>query len=146
LSTLGWHSHALWAERLTRLRLDARQAAMLLHVAAAEGKPQQVLVRALRIPASRVVALVDDLEERKLLQRRGDPADRRVRKLHLTPQGRRLVRQLSELSTAHEAQLCTGLEPAECEQLIVLLRKAAKGVHLSPNVHAGLGGGDWRGP
>src|SRR5436309_6558258 len=95
LSTMGWHSHALWAERLTRLRLDVRQAAMLLHVAAAEGKPQQILVRALRIPASRVVALVDDLEERRLLQRRGDPADRRVRKLHLTLQGKRVVRQLA---------------------------------------------------
>jgi hypothetical protein len=57
LSTLGWHSHALWSERLSRLQLDVRQAAVLLHVAAAEGKPQQVVVRALRIPASRVVAL-----------------------------------------------------------------------------------------
>jgi len=146
LSTLGWHSHALWAERLVRLRLDARQAAMLLHVAAAEGKPQQVLVRALRIPASRVVALVDDLEQRRLLQRRADAADRRVRNLHLTPQGKRVVRQLTELSTAHEAQLCGGLKPAEREQLLVLLRKAASGLRISPTVHSGLAGGEWRGP
>jgi len=145
LSTLGWHSQALWTERLTRLRLDVRQAAMLLHVAAAEGKPQQVLVRALRIPASRVVALVDDLEERRLLQRRGDPADRRVRKLHLTPQGKRVVRQLAELSATHEAHLCAALEPAECQQLIHLLRKSAAALHLSPRVHSGLGGGEWRG-
>src|SRR5438445_13580030 len=124
LSTRGWPSHALWSERLSRLGLDVRQAAMLLHVAAAEGKPQQVLVRSLRIPASRVVALVDDLEQRRLLQRRGDPADRRVRNLHLTPQGKRLVRQLTELSSAHEAQLCGGLEPGSasnccccCEKL-----------------------------
>jgi DNA-binding MarR family transcriptional regulator len=142
LSTLGYHSHALWAERLVRLRLDTRQAAMLLHVAAAEGKPQQVLVRALRIPASRVVALVDDLEQRRLLQRRGDPADRRVRRLHLTPQGKRVVGQLAERSAAHEAQLCAGLEPGEREQLLLLLRKAASGLQLSPNVHSGLGGDD----
>ena len=146
LSTLGWHSHALWAERLKQLRLDAREAAMLLHVASAEGKPQQVLVRALRIPASRVVALVDDLEQRRLLQRRGDPADRRVRKLHLTPQGRRVVRQLTEVSRAHEAALSAGLEPAEREQLVRLLRKSATALHLSLNIHAGLAGGDWRGP
>jgi DNA-binding MarR family transcriptional regulator len=146
LSTLGWHSHALWAERLARLRLDTRQAAMLLHVAAVEGKPQQVLVRALRIPASRVVALVDDLEQRRLLQRRGDPADRRVRKLHLTPQGKRVVRQLAELAAAHEAQLCGGLESGERAQLLLLLRKAASGLQLSPNVHSGLGGGEWQGP
>jgi DNA-binding MarR family transcriptional regulator len=119
---------------------------MLLHVAAAEGKPQQVLVRALRIPASRVVALVDDLEERRLLQRRGDPADRRVRKLHLTPQGKCVVRQLAELSGAHEAHLCAPLAPSECEELVRLLQKTAAGLHLSPSVHSGLAGGEWRGP
>jgi len=146
LSTLGWHSHARWAERLERLRLDVRQAAMPLHVAAAEGKPQQVLVRTLRMPASRVVALVDDLEQRRLLQRRGDPADRRVRKLHLTRQGKRVVRHLAESSAAHEAQLCAGFEPAEREQLLLLLRKAASGLHLSQNVHCGLAGGESRGP
>jgi MarR family protein len=80
---------------------------MLLHVASAEGRPQQLLVRALRIPASRVVALVDDLEHRRLLQRHGDPSDRRVRRLHLTPQGKRIVRELSELSAAHEAALAS---------------------------------------
>ena len=146
LSTLGWQSHALWSERLSRLQLDTRQAAMLLHVAAAEGKPQQLLVRALRIPASRVVALVDDLEQRRLLQRRGDPSDRRVRRLHLTPQGKRVVRQLSELSAAHETALSAGLAPVDREQLLALLRNLATGLHLSSNVHAGLGGAEWRGP
>jgi len=139
LSTLGWHSRALWSERLSRLRLDVRQAAMLLHVAAAEGKPQQVLVRSLRIPASHVVALVDDLEQRRLLQRRGDPADRRVRRLHLTLQGRRVVRQLADVSALHEAALSVGLAPDEREQLMVLLRRLATGPHLSPTVHSGLG-------
>lgn len=119
---------------------------MLLHVASAEGRPQQLLVRALRIPASRVVALVDDLEHRRLLQRRGDPSDRRVRRLHLTPQGKRVVRQLSELSAAHETALSAGLAPEEHAQLVALLRKLAIGLHLSPTVHSGLGGGEWHGP
>jgi DNA-binding MarR family transcriptional regulator len=146
LSTLGWHSHALWSERLARLQLDTRAAAMLLHVASAEGRPQQVLVRALRIPASRVVALVDDLEHRRLLQRRADPSDRRVRRLHLTPQGKRVVRQLSEFSAAHETALSAGVTPEERQQLLALLRKLATALHLSPNIHAGLAGGEWRVP
>jgi DNA-binding MarR family transcriptional regulator len=90
--------------------------------------------------------LVDELERRRLLQRRSDPADRRVRRLHLTPQGRRMVRQLAEVSAAHEQGLCVGLEPAEREHLVWLLRKAAAGLHLSPNVHSGLAGGEWRSP
>src|SRR5438067_13435530 len=124
LSTLGFHSHAVWAERLAPLGLDNRQAAMLLQVAAAEGQPQLALARALKIPPSRVVALVDDLERRLLLQRRSDPADRRVRTLHLTPQGRQMARQLAQASAAHELALCAGLDAREREHLVVLLRKA----------------------
>src|SRR6184192_1907593 len=146
LSTLGFHSHAVWAERLLPLGLDSRQAAMLLQVPAAEGQPQQALARALKIPPSRVVALVDELERRRLLRRRGDPADRRVRTLHLTPQGRQMVRQLVQASSAHEEGLCAGLDAAERAHLVSLLRKAATGLDLSDTVHSGLTEGEWRRP
>jgi DNA-binding MarR family transcriptional regulator len=146
LSTLGFHSHAVWATRLEPLGLDSRQAAMLLQIAAQHGKPQQALSRALGIPPSRVVALVDDLEQRKLLRRRADPADRRVRALHLTATGRRVVRELATISAAHEHGLCVGLEADERAQLVELLRKAASGLSLSATVHSGLAGGEWRQP
>jgi len=146
LSTLGFHSHAVWAKRLEPLGLDSRQAAMLLQIAAQHGKPQQALSRALGIPPSRVVALVDDLEQRKLLRRRADPADRRVRTLHLTVAGRRAVRDLAAIAAAHEDALCIGLADNERAQLVELLRKAARGLDLSETVHSGLGGGDWRQP
>jgi len=146
LSTLGFYSHAVWAERLVPLGLDSRQANMLLQVAAAEGEPQLALARALKIPPSRVVVLVDDLERRRLLRRRGDPADRRVRTLHLTPQGKEVVRRLAEVVAAHEDGLCVGLDAGEREQLVLLLRKAAAGLGLSDTVHSGLAGGEWRRP
>jgi DNA-binding MarR family transcriptional regulator len=106
LSTLGFRSHTVWAERLAPFGLDARQAAMLLQIARAEGRSQQALARALKIPPSRVVALVDELERRHLLRRRGDRTDRRVRTLHLTPEGRTMVQRLAELSVEHESWLC----------------------------------------
>jgi DNA-binding MarR family transcriptional regulator len=146
LSTLGYHSHIVWAERLVPLGLDSRQAAMLLQVAAVEGHPQLALARALRIPPSRVVALVDELERRQLLERRGDPADRRVRTLHLTPAGRQMVRRLADVAAAHEEGLSEGLDAAEREHLVRLLRKTAASLGLSDTVHAGLGGRDWRQP
>jgi DNA-binding MarR family transcriptional regulator len=146
LSTLGFRSGMVWAERLAPLGLQVRQAAMLLQVAAAEGQPQQALARALKVPPSRVVALVDDLERQRLLERRGAPADRRVRTLHLTPQGRQMVRQLAAVSAAHEAGLCAGLDAGERAQLVLLLRKAAAGLGLSDTVHSGLAGGEWRRP
>jgi DNA-binding MarR family transcriptional regulator len=144
LSTLGFRSHAVWAERLAPLGLDSRQAAMLLHVAGAEGQSQQALAQALKIAPSRVVALVDDLERRRLISRRSDPADRRVRTLHLTSEGWAMVEQLAALSAAHEEGLSVGLDPDEREQLIALLKKLARGLELSDTVHAGLAGGEWQ--
>jgi DNA-binding MarR family transcriptional regulator len=146
LSTLGYRSHEVWDERLVPLGLNSRQTNMLLQVAAAEGRPQLNLARALKIPPSRVVALVDDLERRGLLRRRGDPADRRVRTLHLTPDGKELVLRLREVVAAHEAGLCVGLEPGEREQLLVLLRKTAAGLGLSATAHSGLAGKEWKRP
>jgi DNA-binding MarR family transcriptional regulator len=146
LSTLGFRSQSLWAERLVPLGLDKRQANMLLQVAAAEGKPQLALARALAIPPSRVVVLVDDLERRGLIRRQGDPADRRVRTLHLTPEGKQMVRRLAEVAAAHEAGLCVGLDAREREQLVSLLRKAATGLGLSHTAHSGLAGGEWKRP
>jgi DNA-binding MarR family transcriptional regulator len=145
LSTLGYRSHAVWKERLAPLGLDSRQAAMLLHIAGAEGRSQQALAQALNIPPSRVVALVDDLERRRLLTRQPDPTDRRVRTLHLTPDGRTMVQQLADVSAAHERALCVGLDDAEREQLLTLLTTLARGLELSYTVHAGLAGEEWQG-
>jgi DNA-binding MarR family transcriptional regulator len=144
LSTLGYRSHDVWEERLVPLGLSSRQANMLLQVAAVEGRPQRDLARALKIPPSRVVSLVDDLERRRLLRRRGDPADRRVRTLHLTPAGKEMVRRLGEVVAAHESGLCVGLQPREREQLLALLRKMAAGLGLSPTAHSGLAGREWK--
>jgi len=143
LSTLGFRSHEMWAERLVPLGLDSRQAAMLLNVARAEGRSQQALAQALKIPPSRVVVLVDDLERRNLLQRRADPADRRIRLLHLTPDGRAMVERLARVAAEHDDWLSVGLDEAERDQLVALLRKAAAGLELSGTVHSGLAGGEW---
>jgi len=144
LSTLGYRSHELWEGRLAPLGLSSRQANMLLQVAAAEGRPQLDLARALRIPPSRVVSLVDDLERRRLLRRRGDPTDRRVRTLHLTSPGRHMVSRLAAIVAAHEEELSLGLEAAERQQLLHLLRKAATGLGLSSTAHSGLAGREWK--
>jgi DNA-binding MarR family transcriptional regulator len=149
LSTLGYQSHAVWEERLEPLGLSSRQAATLIHVARAQGRSgqsQQMLARLLRIAPSRVVALVDELERRGLLRRRTDRADRRVRTLRLTAQGKVLVRVLAEVTDAHEAWLLAGLNDAEREHLLTLLKKVAAGLDVSETAHTGLDGPDWRRP
>jgi DNA-binding MarR family transcriptional regulator len=138
LSQLGFHSTRLWKDRLAPLGIDPRHVVLLHHVAAAEGQSQQALGRAMQIPPSRMVALVDELEREGLLQRRPSPADRRAHALHLTGAGRRLLDRLMQVSAEHETQLCTGLTQAERHRLISLLSRIAAEQGLPAGVHPGV--------
>jgi DNA-binding MarR family transcriptional regulator len=137
LSQLGYHSSRRWKARLAPLGLDPRHVMLLRRLAADEGRSQQALGDALQIPPSRMVALVDALEQRGLVMRQPSPNDRRVRTLHLTQEGRRLLGKVMEISLEHEQQFCRGLRPAEREQLITLLNRLAAGHGLAEGVHPG---------
>lgn len=137
LSQLGYHSSRRWKARLAPLGLDPRHVMVLRRLAGDEGRSQQALGEVLQIPPSRMVALVDALEQRGLLKRRLSPNDRRVRILHLTQEGRRLLGTVMEISLEHEQQLCAGLQPAEREQLITLLNRVAAKQGLAEGIHPG---------
>jgi DNA-binding MarR family transcriptional regulator len=137
LSQLGYYSSRRWKARLAPLDLDPRHVLVLRRLAGGEGRSQQALGEALQIPPSRMVALVDDLEQRGLLTRRLSPSDRRVRTLRLTQEGRRLLSRVMEISLEHEQELCRGLPPAEREQLLTLLSRVAAKQGLAEGVHPG---------
>jgi DNA-binding MarR family transcriptional regulator len=141
LSQVGFHSSRLWRERMERLGLDSREVVLLRHVGAAEGQSQHALAQALQIPPSRMVALVDGLEQRGLLERRPIPGDRRVRALHLSRKGRSVLRKVMDASAEHEAELSVGLDPSEREQLIALLSRIAAEQKLPTGVHPGVAEG-----
>src|SRR5256885_17238197 len=91
LSSLGYAVSRRFSQTLAPLQLEPREFALLRAVRAAEGQTQQAIAAALRIPASRMVAVVDALERRGLLERRHNPRDRRARELHLTASGDELL-------------------------------------------------------
>ena len=140
LSQVGFHSARLWRERLAPLGVDPQLVLVLRHVAAEEGRSQQALGLALRIAPSRMVGLLDDLEERGLVERRANPQDRRARAVHVTPAGSRLLRRVMELSKRHEDDVCRGLSAGERRELVGLLARIADEQGLSPGVHPGVEG------
>ena len=121
LSQLGFQSSRLWRERLDALGLDPREVAVLRYVASSEGQSQRAIGNAMRVPASRMVALVDALERRTLIERRPRTGDRRAFALFPTREGRQLLGKITEVSARHEAELCAGLTPVERRRLIALL-------------------------
>ena len=138
LVQLGTHAHRRFAERLAALELHPRHFGMLSHLAASEGQSQQALSVALGIHRSAVVALVDDLEQRGLAERRRDPVDRRAYTLYLTPAGRDLLADLKRIAVEHETELLTALDASERSQLISLLQRVAESQGLAAGVHPNL--------
>ena len=91
LAQLGAHATALFAERIAALDLTPPQAGFLRLVATEPGSSQQAIAGRLGIAPSRLVPIVDGLEERGLIERRRDPGDRRNHALYLTAEGGRFM-------------------------------------------------------
>ncbi len=132
LVQLGFLAARQFGELLAPLGLEQRQAGMLVRLAAREGTSQQALANLLGLNATRMVFLVDELEQRGLVERRRNPADRRSHALYLTDRGRDALRQARQAMAVHERSLGAALTEAERGQLIGLLRKVAAGQGVSP--------------
>jgi DNA-binding MarR family transcriptional regulator len=140
LSQVGIHASRRFAERIAEVDLTPPLFRILNLVDAAEGKSQQAIGEAIEVPASRMVALVDELEQRGLVERRPDPADRRVRALYLTRKGRKTLSRGREIAREHEEDLTRGLAAADRERLVALLQKMVDEQTLGKGVHPGLAG------
>ncbi|GAB3622167.1 hypothetical protein GCM10027418_02490 [Mariniluteicoccus endophyticus] len=95
----------------------------LLREAGDDGLSQRAIADRTSIPPSRLVALLDDLEERGWLERRPSPTDRRVHSVCLTAAGHTSVRDLDRIAQAYEAELTAPLTAAERHRLATLLAK-----------------------
>ncbi len=135
LSSLGHAVAAQFSARLAPLGLEPRQFALLRRVAAHEGDSQQTMGECLGIPPSRMVALVDELEARGLLERRPSPSDRRAHALHLTAAGKCLLAKAIALAAAFEGELTQDLDEATRPRLIEQLDRIAERLGVPPGVH-----------
>ena len=75
------------------------------------GLKQTQVCDALGIKRTNFVAMIDELESRRLVRRDEAPADRRSHALVLTPEGEALMPKLHDTSAAHEQRLIAVLGP-----------------------------------
>jgi DNA-binding MarR family transcriptional regulator len=138
LSSLGYAVSRRFQEMLGPLELEPGEFALLRAVAASDGEAQNALAERLHISPSWMVAIVDDLERRELLERRPHERDRRVRNLHLTAAGKKLLKQAERRAQQFDGEVTESLSEAELEQLLALLQRVAAGLDLKPGAHAAL--------
>jgi len=137
LAQLGHHAAALFAEQIATIDLTPPHAGILRAIASEPGPSQQALSARLGLLPSRVVAYVDELEDRGYVERRRNPGDRRLHALYLTAAGKKLMRRLSELARRHEQRMTASLDAGQRDMLRDLLSTVAQDQGLTPHVHPG---------
>ena len=138
LSSLGYAISRGFHEVLRPLELEPGEFALLRAVAASDGEAQHALAERLHISPSWMVAVVDELEKRGLLERRPHARDRRVRNLHLTAAGKKLLKQAERQAEQFDREVAEQLGEADRERLLDLLDRVAAAVELQPGAHAAM--------
>jgi len=85
-------------------------------------RTQAALAQAINADKSRIIGVLDDLQERGLIQRRPDVADRRVHLLSLTPAGDRLRRSVETAIRRGEDEVLSALPAADREAFLRSLK------------------------
>lgn len=116
--------------RRSRYWFDARarskgitraQWRVLISLARVDGPTQTELADLLDVERITLCRMVDRLAEAGLVERRADPSDRRVWRLHLTDKATPLVDELSHIANEMEENMLSPLSAAQRAQLTELL-------------------------
>jgi DNA-binding MarR family transcriptional regulator len=89
------------------------------------GLTQQELADRSLIDPSSMVAVVDELEEFGYAERQLHPSDRRKYAVHLTPDGKQMLKRARAAAMRTASDILAPLDAGEIDQLRTLLRKLA---------------------
>jgi DNA-binding MarR family transcriptional regulator len=97
-------------------------------------RTQAALAQAIGADKSRIIADLDELQDRGLIQRQPDAADRRVHLLSLTPEGSQVREAVQSAIRRREKQILGRLAPGDLEAFLRSLQALSQ---LSPEVMRG---------
>lgn len=110
-----------FAAELRDFDISPGRFGVLVLISANPGMTQSLLAAATQLDRSTMVAVIDQLEARGLVERRASPTDRRSNALVLTAAGEKLLKQLKRRVKLHEARIAEAMTPEESATLVKLL-------------------------
>jgi DNA-binding MarR family transcriptional regulator len=125
LSWNGQRTAYRFAKALEPLGLRPHHFGVLTLIDSHPGCAQKELVTGSLIDPSSMVAVIDELEQLGLAERRQHPEDRRKHAVHLTAKGRRPHERARAPAVETARDTFAPLDPDEIETLRHLLRKLA---------------------
>lgn len=137
LSQLGTMAADSFAAKTKELGITPAEAGVLRIIGHRPGINQSDLAAKLGAAKSRVVALIDSLENAGFAARSRSLRDRRNQELRVTESGRSLLSRLRAAAEAQEAEITDGLDDADRSKLYELLHKLSAAHGLDADVHPG---------
>ncbi|HEY5855082.1 MAG TPA: MarR family transcriptional regulator [Aldersonia sp.] len=126
-------------EALTSLDLHVRTYTVLSIACDGDGVTQRSIATGMGLDPSRVVGLVDDLEQRGLVVRTADPDDRRNRLITPTAAGRAACEKACRASESATAQVFASVDPATTESVRKSLVQMVSGAPRATSNDASIG-------
>jgi DNA-binding MarR family transcriptional regulator len=126
LKRLGFAAKERAMEAYERTGLHPYHHAVLLVLAEGSRETQGSIADALGYDRGQLVGLLDELEEKGLVERRRDPNDRRRHTVRITPDGKRALRRLRALARQIEDDFLAPLTDDERMTLHALLLRLAE--------------------
>jgi DNA-binding MarR family transcriptional regulator len=106
--------------------LSMWQYIVLSRLAREPAGTQLALAQAIGYDKTRLIGLLDELEQRGLVVRERDPADRRARIVHVTQKGNRVHAAAQASIRTMEDELLADVTPAARKQLLAALTELAR--------------------
>lgn len=104
---------------------DVRDWLVLAALDDGDQRTQLELSRVVCVDKTTLISVLDRLEQRELIVRKVDPADRRVRIPQITAAGRRVYAKFATVRDAVEARVLDGVDPEQRRLLLDLLAHIA---------------------
>ncbi|CAN5842279.1 MarR family transcriptional regulator [soil metagenome] len=139
LLALAAHRFRMEFERkLEPLGLQVKHFGILATISHFGPVPQQQLVLSVCIDRTSMVALIDELEGARLVERHPDPEDRRAYRVHLTAEGIEANRRAMELLRESEAECLKALGAEQRDELKKILAMLGDFDHSSGFEHINI--------
>lgn len=114
---------ATFRDQLEPYGITPPQFALLAFLWTEDGLSQTDLSKKTEVDRTTIGGLIDRLQKLALVRREPHPTDRRVYRIFLTPEGRKLETILPPLAMEVRSSFTSNLKPGEYEQLCTLLAK-----------------------
>lgn len=139
ITDVGRLLRTVFERRVRDLGLTRAQWIVIARVHRWPGMSQSEIADLIEIEKASAGRLIDRMEAKGWLERRADPADRRINRLHLTAESERMHKEIWPLAEATVDEALVDLDAAERRALSALLLKVKGRLQALAAFDAALG-------